>query len=218
MKIFRKLLVFSKRKWVRISFILIMFFLIWSNFSVYYESKEFISSDYNKLPDTKVCLLLGTSRTMKNGKPNAYFNNRIEACIRLYNSKKVRFILISGDNSRKEYNEPEDMKKELVARGIPEKRIYLDYAGFDTYDSVIRAKEIFGQNSFIVVSQKFHNQRAVYIARRFGIKAYGYNAADVKKLGGIKTKIREFFARTKAYFEVKLNVSPKFLGEKIEIV
>jgi SanA protein len=129
----------------------------------------------------------------------------------------VKFILISGDNSSKNYNEPEDMKQELVAYGIPANKIFLDYAGFDTFDSVIRAKKIFGLNGFIVVSQKMHNQRAVYIARRYGLKAYAYNAADPKKFGGIKTKVREYFACVKAYFEVKINKSPSFLGEKIAI-
>lgn len=207
----------SRYKWMKISAIIIAFFFIWSNFSVYYESKNYLSYDLKDLPKTKVCLLLGTSRTLRNGNPNDYFFNRIKACVDLFESGKVKFILISGDNSTKEYNEPEDMKQELIARGIPAKKIFLDYAGFDTYDSVIRANKIFGQNSFIVVSQKFHNQRAVYIARRFDIKAYGYNAKNVQKMSGIKTKIREYFACTKAYFEVKLNVNPKFLGEEIQI-
>jgi SanA protein len=184
---------------------------------VYYESKDFITDDIRKLPKYKVCLLLGTSRLLKKGQLNEYFFNRINACVELYVSGKVEFVLISGDNGRETYNEPEDMKLELIARGIPEKCIFLDYAGFDTYDSVIRANKIFGQKEFIVVSQKFHNQRAVYIARRFGIKAYGYNAEDVQKMSGFKTKLREYFACTKAYFEVKLNVDPKFLGETIEI-
>jgi SanA protein len=184
---------------------------------VYYESKYFITNDLKKLPKHKVCLLLGTSRTLRKGKLNDYFFNRINACVELYQSGKVKFVLISGDNGSIGYNEPEDMKKELVARGIPERNIFLDYAGFDTYDSVVRANVVFGLQEFIVVSQKFHNQRAVYIARRFGIKAYGYNADDVRKMSGLKTKLREYFACTKAYFEVKLNVSPTFLGEPIVI-
>lgn len=215
MRILNNLKKVKVSKWLKIVSVLIVFFFLWSNFSVFYESKDYLSNDLNDLPKSKTCLLLGTSRKLKNGSNNEYFYNRIDACVRLYKAKKVKFILISGDNGHANYNEPEDMKMELVARGIPSNRIFLDYAGFDTYDSVIRANKVFGQTAFIVVSQKFHNQRAVYIARRFGIKAYGYNAADVKKMGGVKTKIREYFACTKAYFEVKMNVSPKFLGEKI---
>jgi SanA protein len=165
----------------------------------------------------KTALLLGTSKKLRNGNDNLYFNYRIDACLDLFRSGKVSHILISGDNGSKEYNEPQDMKNELISRGIPSEKITLDFAGFDTYDSVLRAKMIFGQQSFIVVSQKFHNQRAVYIARRNGIHAYGYNARDVKKMNGLKTKIREFFACLKAYIEVKVKVSPTYLGERVLI-
>ena len=189
----------------------------WSNFSVYYESKNFLFSKAKNLPSTKTALLLGTSKKLRNGNDNLYFKYRIDACLELFRSGKVSHILISGDNGSKEYNEPQDMKNELISRGIPEEKITLDYAGFDTYDSVLRAKMIFGQDAFIVVSQKFHNQRAVYIARRNGIHAYGYIARDVKKMNGLKTKIREFFACVKAYIEVKVNVNPTYLGEKVII-
>jgi SanA protein len=205
------------KKVVLYSFLLSVFIVCWSNFSVYYESKDFISKDVSELPPVKTGLLLGTSRNLRGGSENAYFFHRIDACVKLYEAGKIKNILISGDNGRKDYNEPEDMKQELMARGIPEAHIFLDYAGFDTYDSVLRAWKIFGQKSFIVISQHFHNQRAVYIARRFGLNAYGYDATDVQKMYGIKTKFREFFACVKAYFEVKLNVEPTFLGEQIPI-
>jgi SanA protein len=205
------------KKVVMYSFLMSVFIVCWSNFSVYYESKDFISEDISELPPVKTGLLLGTSRNLRSGSENAYFFNRIDACVQLYEAGKIKNVLISGDNGSKDYNEPEDMKKELVARGIPEKHIFLDYAGFDTYDSVLRAWKIFGQKSFIVISQHFHNQRAVYIARRFGLNAYGYDATDVQKMYGIKTKFREFFACVKAYFEVKLNVEPTFLGEQVQI-
>lgn len=210
----------QKIKWKKISlysFLFGLFLVFWSNFSVYYESKEFISTDLTKLPAVKTGLLLGTSRNLRRGKKNAYFFHRIDACVQLFEAGKIKNVLISGDNGRKEYNEPEDMKRELISRGIPEENIFLDYAGFDTYDSVLRAWKIFGQKSFIVISQHFHNQRAVYIARRFGLNAYGYNATDVRKMYGIKTKFREYFACVKAYFEVKFNVEPTFLGEQINI-
>ena len=192
-------------------------FVFFANYRVYSVSKSFIYDDLNKLPINQTALLLGTSKVLKNGQKNQYFENRVSACFDLYQSKKIKYILISGDNSRKEYNEPEDMKQALIQRGVPEDCIYLDYAGFDTYDSVLRANKIFGQTRFIVVSQKFHNQRAVYIARRNGFNAFGYNAKDVKKMSGLKTKIREYFACAKAYLEVLVGVDPYFLGEKIPI-
>ncbi|MDP4683230.1 MAG: YdcF family protein [Crocinitomicaceae bacterium] len=212
--IFRSIFSFKSFKIVSICLVIMAF---WSNFSVYYESKNFLFSKAKNLPSTKTALLLGTNKKLRNGNDNLYFKYRIDACLELFRSGKVSHILISGDNGSKEYNEPQDMKNELISRGIPEEKITLDYAGFDTYDSVLRAKMIFGQDAFIVVSQKFHNQRAVYIARRNGINAYGYNALDVKKMNGLKTKIREFFACVKAYIEVKVNVNPTYLGEKVLI-
>ena len=212
--IFRSIFSFKSFKIVSICLVIMAF---WSNFSVYYESKNFLFSKAKNLPSTKTALLLGTNKKLRNGNDNLYFKYRIDACLELFRSGKVSHILISGDNGSKEYNEPQDMKNELISRGIPEEKITLDYAGFDTYDSVLRAKMIFGQDAFIVVSQKFHNQRAVYIARRNGINAYGYNALDVKKMNGLKTKTREFFACVKAYIEVTVNVNPTYLGEKVII-
>jgi SanA protein len=101
--------------------------------------------------------------------------------------------------------------------GIPDSVIYLDYAGFRTFDSMIRAKEIFGQNKFIVVSQKFHNERAIFIARKYNMEVYGYNAEDVNAASGFKTKVRELFARVKVFIDVYSGKKPKFLGEKITI-
>lgn len=126
------------------------------------QSEAYISYDIHQLPPQKVGLLLGTSKTLKNGYKNYYFYNRIDAAEALYKSKKIQYLIVSGDNSRKNYNEPEDMKLELIARGIPTDRIFEDFAGFRTLDSVVRAKEIFGQKQFIVISQKFHNERAIF--------------------------------------------------------
>ena len=106
-------------------------------------------------------------------------------------SHKIEFIVISGDNSKKDYNEPLDMKNELIKAGIPPEKIYLDYAGFRTYDSVIRLDKIFGQKKFTVISQDFHNRRAIYIARHLNLQAIGFNAKDVDVYNGFKTKLRE---------------------------
>ena len=109
------------------------------------------------------------------------------------------------------------MKEALVAMGIPEGKIYLDYAGFRTLDSVIRAKEIFGLTALTVVSQAFHDERAIYLAEKCGIKAIGFCARDVDKYSGMKTRLREYFARAKVFWDLSLGVQPKFLGEKIDI-
>ena len=169
------------------------------------------------IPQNKVGLLLGTSPKLKNGNNNLYFDYRILAAVELYKAGKIKYILISGDNRREDYNEPEEMKKALMQKGIPEKFIYLDYAGFRTLDSVIRAKEVFGQNQLTIISQRFHNQRAIYLAERNGINAIGYNAKDVNAYAGLKTNIRELLARVKMFIDLAIDKQPHFLGEKIII-
>ena len=111
----------------------------------------------------------------------------------------------------------QDFKEELVKRGIPEDRIFLDYAGFRTLDSVIRAKEIFGQEEITIISQEFHNERAIYLAGKNDIEAVGFNARDVSRRYGLKVQLREYLARTKVFLDILFEVEPKFLGEKIEI-
>ncbi|WP_333697345.1 SanA/YdcF family protein [Bacteroides congonensis] len=169
------------------------------------------------IPQNKVGLLLGTSPKLKNGNNNLYFDYRILAAVELYKAGKIKYILISGDNRREDYNEPEEMKKALMQKGIPEKFIYLDYAGFRTLDSVVRAKEVFGQNQLTIISQRFHNERAIYLAEKNGINAIGYNAKDVNAYAGLKTNIRELLARVKMFIDLAIDKQPHFLGEKIII-
>lgn len=195
-----------------------LLFTFFANYRIEKSTEEFVTDKLEILPKTKVAVVLGTAPNLVGGYQNYYFTYRIEAATKLYKSGKVTHFILSGDHGRKNYNEPEAMKQALVQNGIPANVIYLDHAGFRTLDSMIRAKEIFGQNEFIVVSQEFHNERAVYIARQNGIKAFGYNAKDVNKHAGLKTNIREYFARTKVFIDSFFNVQPKFLGEKIEII
>ena len=198
--------------------VLSLLFTAFANYKIENSTEEFVTDKLEILPKTKVAVVLGTAPNLVSGYQNYYFTYRIEAATKLYQSGKVTHFILSGDHGRKSYNEPEAMKQALIKNGVPENVIYLDYAGFRTLDSMIRAKEIFGQNEFIVVSQEFHNQRAVYIARQNGINAFGYNAKDVNKHTGLKTNIREYFARTKVFIDSFFGIQPKFLGEKIEII
>jgi len=202
---------------ILISIAVVVALTIWANIAVNQSARKFISNDLEQVEPNNVGLLLGTSRNLKNGAKNDFFFNRIDAAVELYKGGKIRNIVISGDNSKTDYNEPADMKAELVKNGIPDSLIYLDYAGFRTLDAVVRAKEIFGQNSFIVISQKFHNERAVYLARKFGINAFGYNAKEVEAYKGFKTKLREYFARDKMFLDLIFGVKPKFMGKKISV-
>lgn len=190
---------------------------ICSNVAVNQATAAFISDDIEQVKPNDVGLLLGTGKYLPNGNLNAFFFNRIDAAVALFKSGKIKHIIISGDNSRADYNEPLDMKAELVRNEIPDSLIYLDYAGFRTLDAVVRARDIFGQTSFVVISQQFHNERAVYLARAFGINAFGYNAKDVRASMGFRTKVREFFARDKMFLDLFFGVKPKFWGEKVTI-
>ena len=181
------------------------------------SAKGHLYSDVKAIPFNKVGILLGTSKAGRNGNNNPYYDHRISAAIELIQNKKIKYLVISGDNSRKEYNEPEMMKLDLINAGIDSSIIYLDYAGFRTFDSIKRLKEIFGQDSATVISQKFHNERSIYIASREGISAIGFNATDVGARQGLKTQIREKMARVKVFVDYLFGAKPKFLGEKVDI-
>ncbi|MFC0345620.1 SanA/YdcF family protein [Epilithonimonas hispanica] len=192
-------------------------FILFANFSIKKYSNDYISNYLEEVPTEKTALVLGTSKALSNGNPNLYFSYRIKATAELYKAGKIQYIIVSGDNSVEGYNEPEEMKNDLVAEGIPAEKIFEDFAGFRTLDSVVRAKEIFGQNSYIIISQKFHNERAVFLARKYGIEAYVYNAKDVNKYAGLKTNLREYLAKAKVYVDLLFGVEPKFGGDKILI-
>ena len=200
-----------------ILFSIILFGILITNYWVSSKANGLIYDDIQDIPSHKVALLLGTGKYTQNNNINLYYKYRIEATVKLFNARKIEFILVSGDDSTKIYDEPQDMKNDLILAGIPENKIFLDYAGFRTLDSVIRAKKIFGLTEFTIISQKFHNERAVYLAMNQNINAIAFNAKDVKSSYGFKTQLREYLAKTKACLDVLFNVQPKFLGQKIEI-
>ncbi len=204
----------------RLTFYAVMVFAIavfTINIWVAHKTKKFIFDDVSELRVNKVGLLLGTAPLMKGGKPNPFFENRIAAAVDLYSKGKILNIIVSGDNRSPYYNEPEEMRRQLVRRGIPNERIYPDYAGLRTLDSVIRCGKIFGQAEFTVISQRFHNQRAVFLARAKGFDVIGFNAKDVDYTEGFKTRFREYFARVAAVTDLITYKEPRFLGDKIEI-
>lgn len=173
--------------------------------------------DVTKIPKNRVGLVLGTSNRITDGSSNPYYTYRIEATITLFNAGKIDYILVSGDNGSIYYNEPNTIKKDLVDAGIPENLIFLDYAGFRTLDSMVRAKFIFGLDEVTVISQKFHNERAIYIAQKKGLNAIGFNAQDLSTSQGFKIQLREYLARVKVFIDELLNTQPKFYGARIEI-
>ncbi len=173
--------------------------------------------DIEAIEVREVALVLGTSRSVNGVYENPFFTHRMEAAAALYHAGKVKHILVSGDNSTHNYNEPRDMRQKLIALGVPKEAITMDFAGLRTLDSVVRSKEIFQQRKIIIVSQEFHNHRALFIARYHGINAIAYNA-KYPIYASNKTLLREVFARSCAVLDLYLlGTQPKYLGDKIDI-
>ncbi len=177
---------------------------------IYYRSWE--------VPTEDVALILGTSKYTRDANNNPFFKNRINAAALLYYKKKVKHLILSGDNSLSYYNEPMDMRKALIKLGVPDSVITLDYAGFRTFDSVVRCQKIFGQSKVIIITQRFHLYRALFIANANDMIACGYAAEAVDSNIAFTTLIREYFARCLVVVDLFiLNKTPKFLGKKESI-
>ncbi len=172
----------------------------------------------DEVPERPVALVLGTAAKVADGRDNLFFKFRVRAAAELYHAGKVRHVLVSGDNGHEGYDEATDMRNALTELGVPESAIVLDHAGFRTLDSVVRCKRVFGQPSVTIVSQRFHNERALYIARHEGMDAVAYCARDVAVSASPATYIREYFARIMALVDVHLlHRTPRFLGERVRI-
>ncbi|WP_252178952.1 ElyC/SanA/YdcF family protein [Endozoicomonas sp. 4G] len=175
-----------------------------------YDNVESIS--YNE-----VGVLLGTSKYAREGGNNDHYDLRLKAAYLLYTRNKIDYILISGDNGTPYYDEPSTIRKDLLKMGIPAEKIYRDYAGFRTLDSILRAKFVFGLDRFTIISQAYHNKRALYIAQNNNINAIAFNAGDGAN-SDLSNKTREMLARVLAVLEVHwLNTGPKYLGPTIDI-
>lgn len=199
-------------------FVLLLVGIFYANWKITNQTKSFLFDNAAEVPPQKVALVLGTSKYLAGRIPNPYFENRMQATKELYDAGKVKKIVVSGDNRHCSYNEPRDMKNTLINLGIPDSIIVLDYAGLRTLDSVVRLNKVFGQDSFIVVSQQFHNERAIFLAQHNGWTAYGYNAKDIAlNRVSIKTVIREKFARVKVFLDIIIKKQPRFLGDPIFI-
>ncbi len=193
--------------------------LILANWWVVESTKDNIFSDYDQLPSNPVGLVLGTSSRLSNGLPNPFFDNRMSAAADLYKLEKISHIIVSGDNRTKYYNEPMEMKNALMKLGVPDSVITLDYAGLRTLDSVIRSKEIFGQDHITIITQPFHSYRALFISHYFNIDAVAIVSKEPQQEPSAKVSVREYFARAKAILDLYvLKTSPRYLGVKEPIV
>jgi len=218
------------KKWLKktlfyIGFILVLLFIISIIIFFYISnySNPFIYSNVNKIPKNRVGLLLGTSPVTANGETSMFFISRMSAAKELIDNNKITYILVSGDNQTTAYNEPKYMRNYLLKLGIDDGIIISDYAGRRTLDSVIRSNEIFEQDKITIISQKFHNQRAIFIARKNGIDAIAFNAKypyqnNFENLfTNLWTFLRELLARDLAIIDFLTNKKPTILGTNIEI-
>jgi SanA protein len=185
------------------------------NLIVSHYGRNRIFQNIDALPPREVALVLGTSPVLSDGKENPFFENRIAAAAELYRRGKARRLLVSGDNRRRNYNEPVAMRDALVKRGVPARAITLDYAGLRTLDSIVRAKEVFGLTKVTIISQCDHDQRALLIADHFGLDAIAYCARDVALRDSLKTHVREWLARVKVALDLYvLHTKPRHLGPR----
>lgn len=181
-----------------------------------WKTKDYIYDEVQELPHRQVGVVLGTAKYYRTGVPNQYYLYRIQGAINAYNSGKVKYLLLSGDNAQQSYNEPMTMRRDLMAAGIPASDIVLDYAGFRTLDSIVRTRKVFDTNDFIIITQRFHCERALYIALHMGIQAQCFAVPSPKDI--MTVRVREIFARLGALTDLYiLKREPRFLGPLIPI-
>ncbi|WP_080928023.1 SanA/YdcF family protein [Vibrio nigripulchritudo] len=184
---------------------------------VSWQTQDKIYYEAESLPNHDVAMVLGTSKYIGK-KLNDFYTNRISTAIQLFQDNKVTSYLLSGDNAHRSYNEPWTMKRDLLKAGVPEDAIYLDYAGFRTLDSVVRAKEIFEADDFIIITQAFHCERALYIADYHDIDAVCLAVPGPEGTSGWFVRLREVLARANALVDLYIiDKQPKFLGPKVPI-
>ena len=185
------------------------------NFYVKASTKNRIISDFSKIPQVDCILILGAG--IDGDKPSWMLEDRLKAGIELYDNNISRKIVMSGDHGRKEYDEVNIMKNYAMELDIPSSDIFMDHAGFSTYESMYRLKHIFGAKSVVIVSQKYHLYRSIYIARALGLDAYGYAAEDIKYVGDTYRNLREVLARDKDFFKSIYKPKSTYLGEAIDL-
>jgi SanA protein len=189
------------------------------NYYIVKSTEDYVITDINKLPKVDAIIVLGAKVSKE--KLSYVLEDRLVAGVNIIYANKAEAILLSGDHGQKEYDEVNSMRKYILRRNfnIQKEQIFMDHAGFDTYDSMFRAKDIFEIKSAIIVTQDFHINRSVYIARNLGIDAYGFAVDEsiYKESIRLNWRIRELLSRVKAFKDVLINSNPTYLGKKIPI-
>lgn len=181
-----------------------------------WKTAPYIYEEVRDLPYREVGVVLGTAKYYRTGVINQYYKYRIQGALNAYNSGKVDYLLLSGDNAQQNYNEPMTMRKDLIAGGVNPTHIVMDYAGFRTLDSVVRTRKVFDTNDFIIITQRFHCERALFIARHMGIQAQCLAVPSPKNI--LSVRLREFGARLGALADLYIfKREPRFLGPLVPI-
>ena len=202
-----------------LSIFIILGFLIFLSINLFVDkySVEYCYYNSAEVPQADAIIVLG-AQVYAGGRTSPTLAERLDTALELYTAGKAPKMILSGDHGTKEYDEVNAMKEYMLDRGVPREDIFLDHAGFNTYDSMYRAKEVFCVNSLLISTQQFHISRAVYIARKLGIEAYGYPSVKWDSYYEQQYGLRESFAKIKAFLDVEiLKRNPKFLGEPIPI-
>ena len=201
-----------------LSLALLAAFIGATNWWVLRAARGHLHTDVTYLPQNDVAVVLGTSPKLRGKWSNPFFEARMDAAAALVRSGKVQHLLVSGDNGHSSYDEPTAMKEALVQRGVPAEAISLDYAGFRTLDSMARAKRVFNLDRCTIVTDDFHQPRALFLAAQHGLKAEGFVGRPVPWKWSKKTRIREIGSRVKAWLDIYvLRTEPKFYGPKVEL-
>ena len=187
------------------------------NFYVRLSTKKQVikESEYSKLSDIDCIIILGAG--IWGDKPSPMLEDRLLDGINLYQNTISDKIIVSGDHGRKEHDEVNIMKNYLIEKGIPSENIFMDHAGFSTYESIYRAKEIFQAKKMVIVTQKYHLYRALYIAKKLGIESYGVGSDPRQYVGATNREIREIFARDKDFIKCIFKPKPTYLGDTIPV-
>lgn len=205
-------------KWIIIILVIIIILIVLSiNLYVRLSTKNQIieNNDYANLKDMDCIVVLGAG--IWGDKPSPMLEDRLLQAIELYNNNVSTKIIMSGDHGREEYGEVNTMKNFAIDKGIPSENIFMDHAGFSTYESIYRAKEIFEAKKVVIVTQKYHLYRALYIANQLGLEAYGIGADPRQYVGATYREIREILARNKDFLKCIFKPEPKFLGDTIPV-
>lgn len=188
-------------------------FVVFANLRITRAHRDRLYADARLIPARETGLVLGASRLLRDGSPNPHFDSRMDATAELYRAGKIRRVIVSGDNGSRYYDEPTMMKDALIARGVPASAIVCDYAGFRTLDSVIRARTVFGLRDCTIITQRYHNTRALEIAGATGLDALGFCAKDVRFSHSVRTELREVASRTVAILDLYVwHRQPRFPG------